>query len=96
MRNTVKEKSKEKLMGTVKETIINDAAKKILDFAEVSIGDPGRYKSFRAKTLRVLNDIVRKLNIEISSHYDVEYESNAESIAVITKATKVGSGIGEG
>jgi hypothetical protein len=94
MRNTVKEKSKEKLMGTIKETIINDAAKKVLDFAEVSIGDSGRYKSFRAKTLRVLNDIVRKLSIEIQNHYDVEYDSNRESVAVISKNT--GSGPGEG
>lgn len=78
-------RSRDRLVNTINETIINDGAKKILDFAEVAIGDSGCFKSYRAKVLRVLNDVTRKLQIEIKNHYIVEYDSNMESVMVIGK-----------
>lgn len=84
-KDIVQAKSKDKLIGNVREVIINDGAKKILDFAEVTIGDSGRFKSYRAKVLRVLNDVVRKLQNEITSHYTVEYESNMESVVEVRR-----------
>lgn len=84
-KDILQDKYQDKLVHCINETIINEGAKKILDFAEVSIGDDGRFKSYRAKVLRVLNDVVRKLQIEIKSHYEVKYNSNMESVMIVGK-----------
>lgn len=83
-RKSVKEKSKDKLIKEIEEAVIREAAHKLLDLAEVSIGDKDRYNVFRAKALRILNNAVRQLELDIRGHYVVEYESNLESVAQVT------------
>ena len=76
------DRSKETLNGFVKDEITH-FFEKVLDFAEVAIGDKNVYKSFRAKVLRLGNNAIRACNKEIDMNYTVKWDPQVKSEDVI-------------
>ena len=76
----VQEKSKDKLKDLISQHVVKGCGGDILDMAEVAIGNPDVYKSFRRKVLRILNDQVRSLHLELDKKYTVDFDSNMDSI----------------
>ena len=61
---------KEELQFFIKEEITH-FFEKVLDFAEVAIGDRNVYKSYRAKVLRLGNNAIRACSKELELNYEV-------------------------
>ena len=76
------DKSKEALNGFVKDEITH-FFEKVLDFAEVAIGDKNVYKSFRAKVLRLGNNAIRTCQKEIDMNYTVKWDPQIKSEDII-------------
>lgn len=58
----------------------------ILDFSELAVGDPNRYKVLRSKILKLANNAARSIKSEIESSYDVSYTKiNHDVVRVIKK-----------
>lgn len=76
------DKSRDKLQEFVR-TEITHFFEKVLDFAEVAIGDKNVYRSFRAKVLRLGNNAIRSCQKELESHYDIKWAPKVESEDVI-------------
>jgi len=79
------DKSREKLKNLIKDKVIHTGGRSVLDLAEVAIGNKESYNRFRAKALRILNNLVRDLQAEIDSHYVVNFDSKMESIVEFNK-----------
>ena len=62
------------------ETRITKMFDGMLDFSEVAVGDPTRYKVLRSKILRLANDTIRALNTEISENYEVQFQGIGQDI----------------
>lgn len=79
-------RSKEKLKKDLDKRIMRgiDA---ILDIAEVAIGDPLRYKPFRAKVLRAGNDAIRDLKNSLDRDYKVLYVPTREDVIEVREPT---------
>lgn len=76
------DKSTDALQGFVKDEITH-FFEKVLDFAEVAIGDKNVYKSFRAKVLRLGNNAIRACSKEIEMNYTVKWDPQVKSEDVI-------------
>jgi len=72
-------RSRDKLKRDV-ETKVLRSADDILNIAEVAIGDPQRYKAFRSKVLRSVNDAVREVKKTIDMNYQVLFVPTNEDI----------------
>ena len=73
------ERSKDYLKKEIAEKITG-LFDQILDISEVAIGDPQRYKPFRAKVLRSGNDAIREVKKLLDRNYNVEYVPSREDI----------------
>jgi hypothetical protein len=71
------EKDKDRLQAFVKDEIIH-FFEKVLDFAEVAVGDKNVYKAFRAKVLRLGNNAVRTCDKEMEMNYIVKWVPQEE------------------
>lgn len=78
---------KEEKLERSKDRLKRDAEKEItklfdqiLDISEVAIGDPQRYKPFRAKVLRAGNDAIREVKKLLDRNYTVEFIPSREDI----------------
>jgi len=69
----------EKLKRDVEKSIIS-AIDDILNISEVAIGDPQRFKPFRAKVLRSGNDAVREIKRLLDTNYKVVYVPTTEDV----------------
>jgi len=76
------DKSTDALQGFVKDEITH-FFEKVLDFAEVAIGDKNVYKSFRAKVLRLGNNAIRTCGKEIEMNYTVKWDPQVKSEDII-------------
>jgi hypothetical protein len=76
------DKNKEALQSFVKDEITH-FFEKVLDFAEVAIGDKNVYKSFRAKVLRLGNNAIRATSKEIDMNYTVKWDPQVKSEDII-------------
>ncbi len=75
----VLERSKEKFKRDLDKRIMK-GVDAILDIAEVAIGDPLRYKPFRAKVLRAGNDAIRDLKNSLDRDYKVMFVPTREDV----------------
>lgn len=82
---TGEDKSREKLKNLIKDKVIHTGGRSVLDLAEVAIGNKESYNRFRAKSLRILNNLVREIQSEIDAHYTVDYDSRMESVVQFGK-----------
>lgn len=73
------ERSKDRLKRDIEKEITN-LFDQILDISEVAIGDPHRYKPFRAKVLRAGNDAIRETKKLLDRNYAVEFVPSREDI----------------
>ncbi len=73
------ERSKDRLKRDL-EKEITKLFDQILDISEVAIGDPQRYKPFRAKVLRAGNDAIREAKKLLDRNYIVEFIPSREDI----------------
>ena len=73
------ERSKDRLKRDL-EKEITKLFDQILDISEVAIGDPQRYKPFRAKVLRAGNDAIREAKKLLDRNYAVEFVPSREDI----------------
>jgi hypothetical protein len=73
------DRSKDKLKRDV-EKIITSLFDHVLDISEVAIGDPLRYKPFRAKVLRAGNDAIREMKKVLDRDYRVLYVPTNEDV----------------
>jgi hypothetical protein len=78
------ERSKEKLKRDIDKRIMK-GVEEILDIAEVAISDSPRYKTFRSKVLRSLNNATRDVKNELDTHYQVVYTPTNEDVIEISK-----------
>lgn len=82
----VLERSKDKLKRDVEKSVLK-SADEILNIAEVAIADPQRYKAFRAKVLRSVNDAVREIKKNLDLHFKVAYVATNEDVIQVQKPT---------
>ena len=75
-------RSKDKLKKDTDKRIMR-AVDAILDIAEVAIGDPLRYKPFRAKVLRAGNDAIRDLKNALDRDYKVMFVPTREDVVEV-------------
>ena len=75
-------KSREKLVNKIHD-IQKQAYGAILDYVEVALGNPDKFKPLRSKILRASNDAIRKLERELERSYAVEYVSTNEDVIVV-------------
>ncbi len=80
----VLERSKEKLKRDMADTITK-LFDQILDISEVAIGDPQRYKPFRAKVLRAGNDAIREAKKVLDMNYQVLFVPTNEDIIEVQR-----------
>ncbi len=80
----VLERSKEKFKRDISETITK-LFDQILDISEVAIGDPQRYKPFRAKVLRAGNDAIREAKKILDMNYRVLYVPTKEDVVEVRR-----------
>ena len=73
------ERSKDRLKRDI-EKEITKLFDQVLDISEVAIGDPQRYKPFRAKVLRSGNDAIREVKKLLDINYAVEFVPSKEDI----------------
>lgn len=85
-------RSRDKLKRDVEQNVLR-SADAILDIAEVAIGDPHRYKSFRSKVLRASNDAVRQIKKDIDMNYQILFVPSAEDIIEINSPTVTGPSV---
>ncbi len=78
------DRSKEKLKRDG-ERIITAFFDHVLDIAEIAIGDPVRYKTFRSKVLRFGNDAIRDLKRILDKNYVVKYVADTEDLIEVTR-----------
>ena len=78
------ERSKEKLKRDMGDHITK-LFDTILDISEVAIGDPQRYKPFRAKVLRSGNDTIRELKKILDMNYKVLHVPTQEDIIEVQR-----------
>ncbi len=86
--NKALERSKDKLKRDI-EKEITSFFDQILDISEVAIGDPLRYKPFRAKVLRSGNDAIREIKKILDRDYKVQFMPSKEDIFEINSPTLV-------
>ncbi|MBD3260375.1 MAG: hypothetical protein GF334_01635 [Candidatus Altiarchaeales archaeon] len=72
-------KSQEKLKRDVERSVLK-SADEILNIAEVAIADSQRYRAFRSKVLRSVNDAVREVKKNLDLHYKVVYVPTNEDV----------------
>jgi hypothetical protein len=82
------ERSKDKLKREI-EREITGFFDQILDIAEVAIGDPLRYKPFRAKVLRSGNDAIREVKKLLDRDYQVQFIPSKEDVIEVSNPTIV-------
>lgn len=76
-----KDRSKQRLKQDVKKCV-TQMFSSILDYTEIAVGDPVRYKTLRAKILTVSNDAIRELERVIDSDYTVEFIPTNDVVVV--------------
>jgi len=76
------ERSKDRLKRDI-EKEITKLFDQVLDISEVAIGDPQRYKPFRAKVLRCGNDAIREVKKLLDMNYTVEFVPSREDIVEV-------------
>jgi hypothetical protein len=82
LHNDKLERSKDRLKRDV-EKEITQLFDQILDISEVAIGDPQRYKPFRAKVLRSGNDAIREVKKLLDRNYTVEFIPSREDFVEV-------------
>jgi len=82
---TPADRSRDKLKGVIKAEV-TALFENALDFAHVAC-PPSTYPQLRSKILRVGNNCIRNLHIQLK-HYDIEYKPTAEDIIEIQQGKK--------
>jgi len=80
----VLERSKDKLKRDIEKRFMR-GIDEILDVAEVAIGDPQRYKSYRSKVLRAGNNAIRDLKMGLDTYYKVLFIPTTEDIIEVQR-----------
>lgn len=80
------ERSKDKLKRD-SDKVITNFFDNVLDIAEVAIGDPQRYKPFRAKVLRLGNDAIREMKKILDRDYKVLFVPTIEDVIEVQTPT---------
>lgn len=77
-------KSKEKFKKYL-EKEMNHFFSSVLDYAEIAVDGKERFKSLRAKILRVGNEKIRDICKEVDCKYTLKYNPNEDVINVKSK-----------
>jgi len=70
------------------EKIQKRAQGQILDYVEVALGDPEKFKPTRAKINRSINEFTRAIKKELERSYTIEYQAISEDIIVVANKSR--------